>query len=171
MPFSHLPALLTATYYAGGEHVRALLDDSISGGTTLAGNTSAPVGIPTVTWGTPEGQTPIPLFDTTNLIGQLQATVFPVGVGVEVGRDLMADSPQAVGDTLEQAIGERVQQELDRVIVSGDGVSQPTGILVSAGDGPLEFPGRPGQVLTSRRPGSAPRPGGCPGWRTRSTTR
>jgi len=154
---------VTLTTLSGGDHVKAVLDDSTSGGTNLVPllyddaiivgllthSEIAPyvdlknigkgrqiqtptVGIPSMVWGTPEG-TALGVLDTTNLIGQLPSTVFTLSIAIEFGKDLLADSAYSVGQVLEEAIGMRVASELDKVIVLGDGVTQPLGIMNTAG--------------------------------------
>jgi hypothetical protein len=87
----------------------------------------------TVTWGTNEG-TPISLFDTDSLIGNLTADVFPCTVAMLYGKDLEADTPVAdLGSILQDLMGQAFLKELDRVICLGDGTTQPEGIFTASG--------------------------------------
>lgn len=146
-----------------GERVKALLDDSVSGGSTLnpvvlddaifstllISSELAPfvdmrdvakgrtirtglVGRAVATWGVPDSS-PTPLFDTTNLIGSVDTTVFDLKGAVEYGNDLASDISLNVGDLLQQGLGEKMAQQLDQAIALGDGVSQPVGLFNSAG--------------------------------------
>jgi HK97 family phage major capsid protein len=54
-------------------------------------------------------------------------------VALEVGRDLLADSPIDIGKNLVENIGQRLLAELDKVIVIGDGSTQPEGIFTASG--------------------------------------
>jgi HK97 family phage major capsid protein len=95
-------------------------------------NTAA-IDNPTVVWGEVEG-TPLTPFDASNLITPITATVTNVMVAVKVGLDLLSDvSPIVLGDYLTANIGQRMQQELDRVIAAGNGTTEPLGILNTSG--------------------------------------
>lgn len=146
-----------------GERVKMLLNDAISGGVEInpvwfddavitfpllhselypfvdnrpvprgASIEGASVGNPTVTWGTPEG-TDIGIFDTADLVNPIDSTIHPVSVALEVGRDLMADAPVDIGQTLLQNIGQRTLSALDNVIAVGNGVTQPEGVFTASG--------------------------------------
>ena len=52
---------------------------------------------------------------------------------MEVGRDLLNDAPIDLGRVLVENVGQRMMAELDKVIISGDGVTQPQGILNASG--------------------------------------
>lgn len=146
-----------------GARVKALLDDALSGGAEVSPEffdadlisfpllngelfpfvdlknvprgsavEGASVGNPSVNWGTAEG-TSISLFDTASLIAAIDTSIFPVAVALEVGRDLLADSPADLGRTLTENIGMRLAAELDRVIADGNGMSEPQGIMQASG--------------------------------------
>ena len=91
---------------------------------------TASVGNPSVTWGTAEGSAMTP-FTTDSLVGPISATVEPVSVAIEIGRDLLADSPADIGAILAEQLGQVFAAELDNVIAMGNGTSQPEGILVA----------------------------------------
>jgi HK97 family phage major capsid protein len=166
-------------HYVGlqGENVKALLDDSVSGGTSLvpilvddavivvalltgellpfvtvrdvgARQVRSPtLGVPSMTWGIPSG-TPMPLFDTTNLLGELDTSIFTITAALEIGLDLMSDSPVSIGDEIVKVVGAATAADLDRVIATGDGVTQPKGIFNTAGVVALTSAnGAPGPVL------------------------
>ena len=63
----------------------------------------------------------------------LDSTVFGVAGSVEVGRDFLCDSPANVGEILTALVGERLRNELDDVIVNGNGTTQPQGIFTIGG--------------------------------------
>lgn len=146
-----------------GMQVKALLDDATSGGADVVpewfdnaivtypllhseflprvdirdvprGSSveSATIGNPTVTWGTAEG-TSLTLFDTADLVGELNTSIERVTCGIEVGRDFLSDAASDVGRVLMQNIGQRLLSELDRVIIEGDGSDEPEGILTASG--------------------------------------
>jgi HK97 family phage major capsid protein len=89
------------------------------------------VGNPTVTWST-EGTAVTP-FDATALVGQLNTTIFPVTVYLQIGRDWLADVPVDAGTILVENIGQAMLKELDNVIINGDGTTRPQGIINATG--------------------------------------
>lgn len=144
-------------------HVKALLDDATSGGSFLSPEVfddaivtvpllsgellpyvdlkpvpkgrviqAAAVSHPTVTWSAQEGASQ-DVFDTDNLAQLIKTSVHVVSVFVECGRDFLADSPADVGAALVKLIGEKMASELDRVICSGDGISNPEGLFNASG--------------------------------------
>lgn len=90
------------------------------------------IGTPTLAWGGGDN-TEISLFTTDSLVAAIDTTIFAVDAAIEVGRDFLSDSPAAVGETLVQLLGERLQNELDKVIANGNGTTQPEGIFVKSG--------------------------------------
>jgi HK97 family phage major capsid protein len=154
---------LADVFHRGDTCVKAILDDSISGGIQavplviddaliiqplLYGELfplvtvvniargrrihQATMSRPTFTSGIPEG-TPIPLFDTTNFLGTLDASVFTAVGSMEIGLDFEEDTPSNVGAAVIMAYGEAALAWLDRVIPLGDGVSEPLGIFNTPG--------------------------------------
>ncbi|MBU4271356.1 MAG: phage major capsid protein [Planctomycetes bacterium] len=147
---------------AGGQ-VKALLDDSTSGGLEvtpiffddqlvtfplLTGELlpkvdlrdiprgrrieGASVGNPTVSWGQGD-DVEAGLFTTDSLVAALDSTVFGCCVTVEVGRDFLSDAAVNVGQVLTANIGQRMAAELDKLIASGNGTTQPEGIFTASG--------------------------------------
>ena len=147
----------------GGTHVKALIDDVTSGGMEisplffdnqvvsfplLTGELlprvdlrpvekgrriqGGSISTPTVSWGQGDA-TEADLFDTANMVASVDSTVFGCAVAVEVGRDYLSDAGVDVGSILTRLIGERMQAELDKMIASGNGTTQPEGILVGSG--------------------------------------
>jgi HK97 family phage major capsid protein len=147
----------------GGGYVKALLDDATSGGleiTPIAFDDSivtfpllhgelfphvdvrdlprgrrvegGSVGNPTISWG--EGDnSEVSLFNTADLVGALDSTVFGCAVAVEVGRDFLSDAAVDVGAILTANIGQAVQADLDKKIANGNGTSEPEGIFTASG--------------------------------------
>lgn len=146
-----------------GATVKALLSDATSGGTELVpeffdagvvtfpllhsellpkidlrdvprGNSveTASVSTPTATWGVPEGTAMTP-FDTSGIVAGIDTTLHPVTCAVELGRDLLADTPVDLGRILTELVGQRLMYELDRVIAEGNGTSEPEGIFTASG--------------------------------------
>ena len=90
------------------------------------------MGSPSVQWAHSEG-TPANLFSTASFISAIDTSIFAVVVAIEVGRDLLSDSPVLVGAQLVEAIAQRMASELDLVIATGDGSTQPEGIFNASG--------------------------------------
>ncbi|MAT71560.1 MAG: phage major capsid protein [Planctomycetaceae bacterium] len=145
-----------------GMQVKALLSDATSGGTELVpeffdanvvtfpllhselvpkvdlrdvpkGNSveTASVSTPTATWGVGEGTAMTP-FDTSGIVAGIDTTLHPVTCAVELGRDLLADTPIDLGRILTELVGQRLMAELDRVIALGNGTSEPEGIFTAS---------------------------------------
>jgi HK97 family phage major capsid protein len=92
------------------------------------------VGNPTISWGQGD-DTSVGLFNTADLVAALDSTVYGCAVAIECGRDFLSDAAVNVGAILTAAIGQRMAAELDKVIASGNGTTQPSGILTAAGLG------------------------------------
>lgn len=142
--------------------VKALLNDSTSGGTNLvpfefdaqvvtypqlygelfpyvdvrpAMSDETKTGAfsnPTLSWTVAEGS-PISLLNTDSIIAAQSAANYPVTISIEYGKDLEADSPVDVGRILTQICGETFQAEIDKVIAVGNGTTQPEGIFTASG--------------------------------------
>lgn len=147
----------------GGERVKALLDDGVSGGSALnpvilddlvlstlilSGELApftdikdVPKGriVRTGLMGRPTATwgtpdgTPATLFDTTGLIGSTDTTIYDLKGAVEVGNDLASDTSVNVGQMLEAGFRETMAQSLDTVVATGDGTSQPLGLANTGG--------------------------------------
>lgn len=147
-------------YFTG---VKSLLDDSLSGGIHISPNwfddaiitqpllsgelfpyldlVDVPKGktvdggaidTPTLTWGTEDNES-ITLFTTDSLVSQIDTSIHAVTVAIEIGRDFLSDAGVDVGKKLTTLIGERLAAELDKMTVSGNGTTQPTGIFNASG--------------------------------------
>jgi HK97 family phage major capsid protein len=92
----------------------------------------ASISTPTMSWGGYD-QSEIALFNTASMVAGIDTTIFAIDAAVEVGRDFLSDSPVAVGETLTALVGERLQAELDKVIATGNGTTQPEGLFTASG--------------------------------------
>lgn len=150
-------------YIGGDRNIKALIDDSTSGGLEivpiefdsdivtfplLGGELfpsvdlkpvprgrrieGASIGTPTLDWGGADNSA-IDLFTTTSMVAAIDTTIFGVDGSIEIGRDFMSDSPVEVGGTLTGLVGERLMNELDKIIANGNGSTQPTGLFQAAG--------------------------------------
>lgn len=87
---------------------------------------------PTIASHTAEG-TSISLFTTTSYIGALDTTIFNAVGAMEIGMDFEEDSPINIGQIVTQKYGEAAQVWLDRVVATGNGSTEPTGIFTASG--------------------------------------
>lgn len=148
--------------YAPAERVKALLDDTFSGGLYLAPAVldAAVITQPllsgqvfpfvdlkvvegrrvmlqsinnlTVSWGVTPGTAVVPM-DTSALVNPLDTAVFGVAGYIELSNELLADSPVNIGATVVELYGQRLKAELDRVVVNGNGIAEPLGIVNATG--------------------------------------
>jgi len=101
----------------------------VARGSLVAGAT---MSVPTLTWNNAEGSA-ADLYATSGLIQNMDSTIFPVDCFIEVGNDFAADSVGDIGMRLMTALGQRLAAELDAVIASGDGSTQPLGLDGASG--------------------------------------
>lgn len=148
---------------------KALIDDSSSGGTTAApilfddmviqtpllngelfpyvntipidrGRRIEGVVTGTVTggWGGVD-DTSISLYDTTSYITAFDTTIFRWEGAIRIGLDFLSDTPVDFGAHITAQYGERLLEDLDDVIATGDGTTQPEGIMVKSGTTSVNF--------------------------------
>jgi len=146
-----------------GMRVKALLDDATSGGADLVPEffdtaviqfpllhsellprvdlrdvprgsniEGASISNPTATWGVAEGTGMSP-FDTASIVAEINTSIHPITTAIEIGRDFLSDAAVDVGRILIENIGQKMLEELDRVIVAGNGTTQPEGIFNASG--------------------------------------
>ncbi|HVW37838.1 MAG TPA: phage major capsid protein [Pirellulales bacterium] len=89
---------------------------------------------PTASWSSNEGSgASIPLQTTDGIVAGISSSVFNIVMAITVGRDFLSDSPANVGAEISTLMGRRLTHELDHVIASGDGVTQPQGLSNASG--------------------------------------
>lgn len=79
--------------------------------------------------------TDITLFNTASMVAALDTSIFVIDGAITIGRDMLSDSPIAVGQTVTGLYGERLMQQLDYVIALGNGTTSPEGVFVKSGVG------------------------------------
>lgn len=92
----------------------------------------AAVSTVTSEWGGVD-DTAITLFDTTLFVSAFDTTIFRWQGAIRVGLDFMSDTPIDFAGLFTQQYGDVLLQELDDVIATGDGSSQPEGIMNKSG--------------------------------------
>jgi len=120
---------ITLTPILEGELVPMVEIINLSRGNAVDGSTWTD---PSVTWGTAEGSG-LSLITTTSLIGNLDTTMYPVQMGIELGMDWEQDSPINFGTLIPQRMGLKLAETLDYCIAVGNGTSQPTGVFSASG--------------------------------------
>jgi len=83
----------------------------------------------------------IPLFATAGFISAFDTTIHVVHGAIEIGLDLMSDSPIDIAGHVTQKYGELLLAWLDEQIAIGDGVVEPEGIMVASGTTAVSFGG------------------------------
>ena len=90
------------------------------------------MGNPTFTSGTTEGAAINP-FNTSAFISAFDNSIYNAVAAMEIGMDFEEDSPADIGGIVIQQYGLKAMEWLDRVVVMGDGVTEPEGIFVTVG--------------------------------------
>jgi len=155
--------------YRGG--IKALIDDSTSGGLEAAPIVfddlviQAPLlngelyplvtekvldrgrrieGVATLTvtgsWGGVDDSA-IALFNTTSYVSAFDTTIYRWEGAVRIGLDFMSDTPIDFGAHITAQYGERLLEDLDDVIATGNGTTQPEGIMNKSGTTDVAFLG------------------------------
>jgi HK97 family phage major capsid protein len=85
--------------------------------------------------------TAISLFNTNGFISAFDTTIFVCDGAIEVGLDLMSDSPIDIGSHITQKYGEALLNWLDTQVALGDGTTEPEGIMNATGTTSVTFGG------------------------------
>lgn len=98
------------------------------------------VGTVTASWGGVD-DTAIALFDTTAYVTAFDTTIFRWEGAIKIGLDFLSDTPIDFASIVTRQYGERLLEDLDDVIATGNGTTQPEGITVKAGVATVDFTG------------------------------
>ncbi len=98
------------------------------------------IGTVTSAWGGVD-DTAITLFDTDNYISAFNTTIFRWEGAIKIGRDFISDTPIDFGAIVTEQYGQRLLEDLDTVIATGNGTTQPEGIMNKAGVTDVNFGG------------------------------
>lgn len=154
--------------YPGGT-IKALIDDATSGGLEAApivfddmviqvpllygelfplinvvplerGRRVEGVSTGTVTgsWGGVDDSA-VNLFNTASYVSAFDTTIFRWEGTIRIGLDFLEDTPIDFGAHITQQYGERLLEDLDDVIATGNGTTQPEGIMVKSGTTSVAF--------------------------------
>lgn len=85
-----------------------------------------------VQWGDEDGDV-IDQFDTTGMVNAFDTNIHSCTTSITAGNDFISDSPIRVGELLTRLMGQRLRSDLDRVVASGNGITEPVGITSATG--------------------------------------
>lgn len=92
----------------------------------------------TASWGGVD-DTAISLFSTTSYVTAFDTTIFRWEGAILLGLDFLSDTPIDFGAHITAQYGERLLEDLDDVICTGNGSTQPEGISVKSGTTSVNF--------------------------------
>jgi len=96
------------------------------------------IGQFTGAWGGVDA-TNIALFNTAGYVAAFNTTVYRAQGSVVIGLDFVGDSPINFQGTLSRQMGEWLLQTLDDVVATGNGATQPQGVMNAAGTTVVAF--------------------------------
>ena len=85
--------------------------------------------------------TEISLFDTTSYVSAFDTTIFRWEGAVRIGLDFLSDTPIDFGQHITRQYGERLLEDLDDVVATGNGSTQPEGVNNKSGAASVAFGG------------------------------
>lgn len=98
------------------------------------------VGRVTGTWGGVD-DTAITLFNTASYVSAFDTTIFRWEGSIVIGLDFLSDTPIDFGATITRQYGERFLEDIDDVIATGNGTTQPEGVINKSGATSIAFGG------------------------------
>ena len=84
------------------------------------------------TWGGVD-DTAVTLFNTASYVSAFDTTIYRGEGAILIGLDFLSDSPIDFGAHVTAQYGERLLEELDNVIATGNGTTQPQGVINTVG--------------------------------------
>lgn len=100
----------------------------------------ARAGIVTSEWGGVD-DTSVTLFDTASYVSAFDTTIYRWQGSIWIGLDFLSDTPIDFGQFLTTQYGEVMLRDMDNVIATGNGTTQPEGIINKSGAGSVNFGG------------------------------
>jgi HK97 family phage major capsid protein len=89
-------------------------------------------GTVTGAWGGVD-DTAIALFNTAAYVTAFDTTIFRWEGSIRIGLDFLSDTPIDFGQHVTQQYGERLLEDLDDVVATGNGTTQPEGVMNATG--------------------------------------
>lgn len=100
----------------------------------------ARAGIVTSEWGGVD-DTSITLFDTASYVSAFDTTIYRWQGSIWIGLDFLSDTPVDFGAFLTTQYGEVMLRSMDDVVATGNGTTQPEGVMTKSGTGSVTFGG------------------------------
>lgn len=75
----------------------------------------------------------IPLFNTASFVTAFDTTIFACNGAIEIGLDFLSDSPIDVASVVTEQYGRVLMAWLDEQVCTGDGTTEPEGVLNASG--------------------------------------
>jgi HK97 family phage major capsid protein len=97
-------------------------------------------GTVTMAWGGVDASA-ISLFTTTSYVSAFDTTIFRIQGAIQIGLDFLSDTPIDFGAHIARQYGERLLEELDDAIATGNGTTGPEGIMTKVGTTSINFGG------------------------------
>lgn len=97
-------------------------------------------GTVTSAWGGVDA-TAIALFNTANYVAAFDTTIFRWQGSIQIGLDFISDTPIDFGQHITQQYGQVLLEDLDNVIATGNGTTQPEGVMNGTGVGVVAWGG------------------------------
>jgi len=98
------------------------------------------VGTVTASWGGVD-DTAISLFNTASFVSAFDTTIYRWEGAFVIGRDFLSDTPIDFAALVTQQYGERLLEDLDDAIATGNGTTQPEGVMTKSGTTSVSFGG------------------------------
>jgi len=89
-------------------------------------------GTVTGSWGGVD-DTAITLFNTASYVSAFDTTIYRWEGAIRIGLDFLSDTPIDFGAHITAQYGERLLEDLDDVVATGNGTTQPEGVINKAG--------------------------------------
>ncbi len=97
-------------------------------------------GTVTGSWGGVD-DTAVGLFNTGGYVTAFDTTIFRWEGAIRIGLDFLSDTPIDFGAHITAQYGERLLEDLDDVLATGDGTTQPEGVMNATGVTTINFGG------------------------------
>ena len=97
-------------------------------------------GTVTSSWGGVD-DTAIALFNTASYVSAFDTTIFRWEGAIRIGLDFLSDTPIDFGQHVTAQYGERLLEDLDDIIATGNGTTQPEGVMTKSGTTSVAFGG------------------------------
>lgn len=129
--------MIVATPILNGEFFPLVNQVPLDKGRRIQG---ARAGIVTSEWGGID-DTAVTLFNTASYVSAFDTTVYRWQGSIWIGLDFLSDTPIDFGQFLTQQYGDVFLAAMDTVVCTGNGTTQPEGVMTKSGTGSVSFGG------------------------------